>query len=1143
VIKAINGEGIPVLFEYNTKGNIAKVTNALGDTRSYDYNLSGKVTHITDFNGGAVQYKYNNVGEVEEIINQADGSTKFTYDIMRNITSMINPNGDTVYYEYDKFNRVIRTIDEEGNATTYDHDLNGNVTDIFSPNDTCTIIAYDELDRQKSIELPDGFLILFDYDQVGNLIKVIDSSSNITKYEYDSAGQLVKLIDPMRNETKLTYTALGKVESIVNAKGEKQTYSYYAGGKLKSITLPCGESESYEYNKNGNIVKITNILGDETSLKYDCLGRVAEVINPLGHSKKFGYDAIGNITQVTDESGNITQYKYSQLGDVIEVIDAAGHSTKYEYDNMNRLTKLEQYRLIDGAYAVSKDQNCQITTYERNKKGEVVAVTSPLGDIVKFNYDKVGNVISKLDEDGYETLYEYNLVNKLEKVSYADGKTVEFSYNALKQLIEMRDWLGTTKIERDARGRTKKITDSEGNEVGYAWDVVGRKEKLTYPDGKEVEYLYNDSGKLNIVKSGADTTRYIYDSMGRVEKRFLPDNTITEYEFNAIGAITSLTHSKDKNILDQFKYTYDPVGNITQIEKHRVGIESDNGLFQYTYDSLGRLTSAKNGNNSKKYVYDSLGNRITSLQNGVEMRYDFNARNQLIKAQGIGIVNEYSYDNRGNLTQVMENEKLTATYTFDATNMMTEAFSQGKGTAEYTYNGFRNRVKKLENMLSEATTDNMPDPCKEVRYVLDMTLPYDNLLMTKGMQENQRFVWGNTLLSADLSIDNDNNNANNANGNGGFGGFHYLQDHLGSPIRLVGGGDGNDASMAYDEFGVPEVQAGQKTQGYNNPFGFTGYQVDDVAGLYYAQARYYDPQALRMMSEDTHWHTGNMVFGDNVAKTPYGARLPNNEAIMARANLYAYCINQPMVFADKDGAAPRYERTGEGGSTVPRAVLPNTPSLPQNEADDTLYFILGDAILEAVAREIDKLLLGPYGVLLDVASIVDNVVGVGGGVTLVGLPSGMPIYGVRLQGNIVADPYGNIGLMLYGGHIISLPQFSTDVNVINMHNVKMIHDLGYVLGEENQSWMGGAFGGGAGGGIGDLGVDFIFAYDRIETPDGYKYIVEFTGTGLSYSPLNISFPFDVYATMGLTGVIVFPSSIDVLEALINVFIPFDPCDD
>ena len=54
------------------------------------------------------------------------------------------------------------------------------------------------------------------------------------------------------------------------------------------------------------------------------------------------------------------------------------------------------------------------------------------------------------------------------------------------------------------------------------------------------------------------------------------------------------------------------------------------------------------------------------------------------------------------------------------------------------------------------------------------------------------------------------------------------------------------AAYAYDEFGTDLYG----NQGQFQPFGYTGYQKDAVAGTYYAQAREYDAWAGRFVSED-----------------------------------------------------------------------------------------------------------------------------------------------------------------------------------------------------------------------------------------------------------------------------------------------------
>jgi len=98
---------------------------------------------------------------------------------------------------------------------------------------------------------------------------------------------------------------------------------------------------------------------------------------------------------------------------------------------------------------------------------------------------------------------------------------------------------------------------------------------------------------------------------------------------------------------------------------------------------------------------------------------------------------------------------------------------------------------------------------------------------------------------------------------------YYLQDHLGSPIRLLG--DEGDMAQAFDEFGVPKIT---DSIGFNNPFGFTGYQTDTVSGLQYAQARYYNPVAGRFTAEDP---------------------------LKDRLNWYGYCNANPINFIDPLG--------------------------------------------------------------------------------------------------------------------------------------------------------------------------------------------------------------------------------------------------
>lgn len=66
----------------------------------------------------------------------------------------------------------------------------------------------------------------------------------------------------------------------------------------------------------------------------------------------------------------------------------------------------------------------------------------------------------------------------------------------------------------------------------------------------------------------------------------------------------------------------------------------------------------------------------------------------------------------------------------------------------------------------------------------DITLPYDNLLATSG-DNAQNYIRGDVLLAAE----------------GLEGSLRYLQDHLGSPVRLAQGEV--TQLLAFDEFRLP----------------------------------------------------------------------------------------------------------------------------------------------------------------------------------------------------------------------------------------------------------------------------------------------------------------------------------------------------
>ena len=72
--------------------------------------------------------------------------------------------------------------------------------------------------------------------------------------------------------------------------------------------------------------------------------------------------------------------------------------------------------------------------------------------------------------------------------------------------------------------------------------------------------------------------------------------------------------------------------------------------------------------------------------------------------------------------------------------------------------------------------------------------------------------------------------------------------------------------------------------GINNPLRYRGYYYDTETNLYYLQSRYYSPELRRFLCGD---------IGVEILKMTQGQVLG--------ANLFAYCCNNPVMFADPAG--------------------------------------------------------------------------------------------------------------------------------------------------------------------------------------------------------------------------------------------------
>jgi len=276
-------------------------------------------------------------------------------------------------------------------------------------------------------------------------------------------------------------------------------------------------------------------------------------------------------------------------------------------------------------------------------------------------------------------------------------------------------------------------------------------------------------------------------------------------------------------------------------------------------------TDHKNDDKTKTvtYTYDKAGNRTTEDDGTTQTAYTYNGLDQLqtaTKEKGTAVdeVRQYSYDANGNQTDV-KNTKTgqTESYTYDAENRLSKVAvtdKDGKTAViqQNRYNGDGQRIQKVEG--SKTTNYYYQDG------VVSYTTDGDN------SQTSQNLIGtdGNILATQRYGSDHTDY-------------LLYHKDIQGSTTSLVKEDGSADATYRYTDFGETTINGDNKAE---NEVCYTGGIYDQSTGLYYLNARYYNPEDGGFLTEDT--YRGEKDDLDS-------------------QNLYGYCSGNPVNYVDPSG--------------------------------------------------------------------------------------------------------------------------------------------------------------------------------------------------------------------------------------------------
>ncbi len=891
--------------------NVVTVDRTGAETTSYDPETDN-VTSEKSEDGTVTKYKYDGDNVVHETSYDADGDktsdTEYEYD-----------EDDNETYSYDA------VTDEEELTEYYYEDsqagLAGEVKKETSKEDgvqkSTTSYTYDDLNRVKSRNVQKGSLsktwtTQYGYEDItlrtGAGTQASADTYTVTEKDPDGYITSQTFTDPLGNVVREKADGMYTDRTFDRSGNTIASYVYgeSSAGEGGILTLSL-------YNENGNqthtAVKPSvtdgtyNIGGDciVTESRYDADGNVTASIDGEGHKTSMSYDAEGQLKQVLQPGGAVTKFSYGKVTSDgtsrVTTTDAGGSKSDV-------VTDVRGLEMSITDYAGGTTAGIQ-RTYEYDWEGNVTKEKELEGNYKTFTYDSKGrNTVVKYHKaDGTETLktaYTYDVndqVTLMEDFEKKNGswelyRSTKYTYDALKRMSSYTEWDGEGAAP--AEPTVSYTYDIEGNVT--AVDYAGTGSELT-----GLTFEYDSSRKLTKIKAKtggllSDTVReYSYDDQGRVSTirdhyAFTGSGSCLEksYTYDDFGRVTSMAYrggSGHNDIREAYIYTYDRNNNIKSERIVSDYDKDDSGTGRditkaYTYDTAGRLTETRETESSDEtagaeitsYTYDKAGNRLTETKSGNTISYSYNDLDQLTESRTTGETKTYSYDRNGNQTSEItkegstEKERRTLVYD-EADRLKTLAVKEDDKlilTQENRYNGSGQRISKAETKLKNDLNGETTETTKTDYFYQDGAVLY-----TKDADGNRSTM---NLLGTSANV------IATSRGTGDAENWYlYNKDIRESTTSIIDAKGSAAATYQYDDFGNTTITNGAD---FDNEICYTGQIYDRSTGLYYYNARYYDPENARFLTQDT--YRGEADQPDTL-------------------HLYAYCANNPINYTDPSG--------------------------------------------------------------------------------------------------------------------------------------------------------------------------------------------------------------------------------------------------
>jgi len=746
-----------------------------GSTTTWSYDIPGRRTVVTDGDGNTTETLFDQEGRPFR-------TRRYTRGLRQ---------GDPAYYDtltfFDGNGDLASTRFPLGNELHYVHSPEGDLLAIrrhpdatipSTANDLVITYTYDPLYHQlRTWTDARGFTTtrLFDYQEAADyssLASLLGISPGEVQARLAAAqvpmnlgdingdgradqivGRAIKEVFPSPTvdgalqtiERLYRYNGRGQILAKRDAEGTESTFEYYPSndpdgdgqtvpGSLETghegylqravsaAGTPAQMTATIAYDAAGNTRSVTDLRNDVAQFEHDASNRLTRIVAPapLSYETLATYDAAGNVVQVDVENKHSDGQRDSANPWI---------TTTVAYDDWSRVqsSTLE----IDPTHSAT-------TQFTLDAVGNVVLVTHPEGNTVRYEYDERGKVMKI--RQGYGSPGEsvstaaYDLNGNLSESVDSRGHATEYVYDRFDRVVRITRPLGQSETYTYDADNNVIATSRRGagdvslDLTSFDYDELGRLSQLSRsilgPDGlatgvSRTTFVVDRNGRLRaLVDPLLRRTEVTLDALGWPTQVQDPAGDVISYvyESGVLANETWVSHDDRTGALSSFTlaYQHDPLNRLTRVTDAASGVRSmlydsrslveratepSGDTASATYDGLGRLRTLSHDlrgptggidstlTESRSYDRDSRITDITDAR-GTVTHYTYDALDR-VTTQTSGLpmmsrIHTFTYDTEGNRLTHGTPRGVTTSYSYDDLNRLT-AMTTPFGVRSYQY--------------------------------------------------------------------------------------------------------------------------------------------------------------------------------------------------------------------------------------------------------------------------------------------------------------------------------------------------------------------------------------------------------------------------------------------------------------------------